>query len=734
MSNSSSTFDLNRTFQSSRERKDAMKLIVENPKSNGPIQIVEFSFRSNENQNIQEYIKSNQIRPFLNNSKTFSSSNEFDLKAKLLFFGNQTSDLIYRDALDAFEKSLLISGSEKLNQLKFHILEGIKLMGFKNTKTNDEKIKVSYLYAINDNCNNLDKNVSTFPILLIITEKVIETKIIFAIDCKPGLLVDSAALKSNNINKIFKLFERKLKKTSEQPLVISKFSEYYELSCSSLEIDEFYYLKLALRLINKTNKLMENWKFVYDISKNQFFMKLSTLPLFPYHLNKKLPQMLTSEGIICYTSVVYGLSEIYKLKCVKGLMHDNRFKRLVKEIKQKLKKPVVMFTLNEDESQIKKTKQVILNRTEKDREIFEKIKGFKSCIKLFILKEFKKINENFVIDAINCASSVSLDFEGKDFNIKFVNQILHFIKDCYSKNLAVKTEDIKKEFFISDQKLYFKYQKSFSDFFYFEDKITLDGKVTLKELELIKHDSLIFLCNLYNIYFKDKNIDLKDVIIIDYNDNSNEYYGMQVRKEIIKLSEIDQVDNIKKSHLEKEITKSRILMNYRNDAEAFINRHFGYIDYCVFLIEDNGKNCIELKSDYFKYKSANFSNSKTLSKSILCTDKFFSGLKLQNTIAFPENTYIKITKKGQIDQFKMNILTLYEIEQLEKVELGQKIKIEKGYKISKFLESLIKTIGFTISNKKKIKVVKHNQKNLSFSFKNQRLEVGIPLVHFIKYY
>ena len=386
-----------KVLQSLRERKDTGKLLIKNYKELGSIQIIGFSFKSSENKNIQGYMNTDQVRPFLTIRKTSQNSTEYNVEAKMIFFGNNFGHMIHRDALDTFEENLLISDSKKLNQLKVSILEGIKLMGFKNTKTNEETSKVSYLYAINDNCNNLEKHISTFPILWVITEKVIEAKIIFAVDSKPGVFIDFGDLKSNKIDNISKLFEIK-EKLSTPNSVALKLRQYLDLN---FQRNEFYYLKIAFRLINVANTFMNKWKSIYDITKNHFYFKTLVYPLFPINLNKMLPQLLTSEGIIYYTSVVFGLSEIYNSKMKNYPIEASVFKQLVKQIKERLGRPIVKFTLLEDETKIKKKKQVILNETEKDGEIYEIIQHLKYCVNIFNLQEAKTINGKISLEVIN---------------------------------------------------------------------------------------------------------------------------------------------------------------------------------------------------------------------------------------------------------------------------------------------------------------------------------------------
>ena len=183
------------------------------------------------------------------------------------------------------------------NQQASVIADGIKKMGFKNTKEMKDAKKVTYLYAINDNGNDCIKEWATFPVLVAITKNILDLRVVFAINSKPGIF------------------------SNEKIAQVQDF-------------------------IFKTNRLLTGFSFHYDKNRKHTYMKTTQWLLNPPEYNFKLPQKITSEAVHTYTSFGYGLYAIYSSSDALEAKKINQVnEKLLKKCLQRNSKPTTKFSL-----------------------------------------------------------------------------------------------------------------------------------------------------------------------------------------------------------------------------------------------------------------------------------------------------------------------------------------------------------------------------------------------------
>ena len=174
-------------------------------------------------------------------------------------------EAIARSWYNIFIDDLLIDSTRLLETYSHVISEGIKRMGFKNTKEQKDATKTTFLYAINDNGNDCEPDWATFPVLVNVKKTVLELRVIFALKSRPGVF---------NGNQ----------------------------------------LKYVIKHIKKANALLKNCSFHYEPKKKQTVFKITHYLLYPPSLCIDLPQKLTSEAVHYYTSFGYGFYVLSKSK------------------------------------------------------------------------------------------------------------------------------------------------------------------------------------------------------------------------------------------------------------------------------------------------------------------------------------------------------------------------------------------------------------------------------------
>ena len=254
------------------------------------------------------YISNDDLLSYfkLENELTSQHSNFFQFKASIknnhlnisgIIWSISNPTIILKEIYEMIKFELLIGKGEVYNQNINTIREGIKKMGFKNTKENGEAQKLTFLYAINDNGNDCSKEWSTFPVLVCITKEIFELKIIFAIYSKPG---------------------------------------YF----SNVKLNQVY------DFIQNVNKQLKGFSFHYDIKRKHTYLKTSQYLLNPPLRNLKMPQRVTSEAVHIYTSFGYGLFSIFSSKELpERKEYEEENKKLLKMCLKRRNKPIVKFSL-----------------------------------------------------------------------------------------------------------------------------------------------------------------------------------------------------------------------------------------------------------------------------------------------------------------------------------------------------------------------------------------------------
>lgn len=305
----------------------------------------------------QTYLPMSEILEYFNdqqNSLKFSLKDN-KLKFEGLMYNEKDPEAYVTSLRDRIRDKFLVRKEKYHEEQCFVVAEGIKRMGFKNTKENKEKDKATYLYAINDNGNDCAKEWATFPVLVVLKNGVIDLKIIFAINSKP-----------------------------------------FGFTPNQLKV-----VKAFIRIVNKK---ITDYSFHYDAKKKHTYFRITQHLLYPPSVNIELPQRLTSEAIHFYTSYGYGLFRIFNEedKNIEGFLpytsekdlefeNSDKFslREIIKECEKRCDKPITVFSLTFQGLSHIKTFLKVSESIEAEIEIIKRLRGKILFEKVFAIDSIK---------------------------------------------------------------------------------------------------------------------------------------------------------------------------------------------------------------------------------------------------------------------------------------------------------------------------------------------------------
>ena len=455
-----------------------------------------------------------------------------------LIYGRNSVNTQLTSIIKTIREFYLPAKPETLDALSNQILQGIKKIGFQSTKSQKDKVKHMYLYAINDHCNDCGREWETFPLVLTVKENLLDFRIIFAVDCKPGQfnpkketlheekkrdlnlkqdLTSPREISSNQSLEVSQASVRKnegsllldqsrgLPQNLKKPLGKKKsgFNLEDQVSKKSLKLDTYLGLetsefkpklsnflntstikpRMLFEFLNFSKRFIGNWRFVYDSAKMQVILRYTMKPLYPFHYNLPIPQQVTSEAIIYYTSFAYGLYAIYKHQ---GSYDEKLLKSIKKTCKQRSKKPIIVFSLltsNEHEIVIDHQEfKADYNETHKLLVIISK----NECTKeILSYSKIKISNEQISFPTIkNLKNFKVFDLESPRTNFKTKKQFFKMINYLASQGYHMNLQETC-NFTTIGGKLYYNYSKSLHYLFTYIDEKSL-GKLkhheTLNEI------------------------------------------------------------------------------------------------------------------------------------------------------------------------------------------------------------------------------------------------------------
>lgn len=404
----------------------------------------------------------------LSQSVPFPIRVDFDNEHYVIFqglvFGNIQLDLTLSNIVKTICSVCLPNTSEPLQVLGNQISEGIKSMGFTSLKSQITANKHLYLFAINDHCNNCSPEWSSIPFLFEVRKNTIIAKVVFSIKSKPAQFDRTPAdhfsifkpktEKNLKVSEKYSGLEDYLKDSHDEfKPISSKFSKEKKDSEDLTEYPNIY-IKMLNELINFSKGHIGNWKFIYDKNKSQVYMKCSMKPLYPLHLNKSIPKLLTSEAIIFFTGFGHGIYNIYSLSQKNQQFNTlDSYKSFMKDLKKtcikRAKKPILEFKIPDLRSN-NKPKQP----SENEIEILSIIRTSKFLSKIFSAKH---INEDFLshIKFIKTKDIKKLDLSSN----KTLDKLRKMISLFQEQGFEFKLEKISELFFLKSGKLYFNHEE-----------------------------------------------------------------------------------------------------------------------------------------------------------------------------------------------------------------------------------------------------------------------------------
>ncbi|OMJ92082.1 hypothetical protein SteCoe_5289 [Stentor coeruleus] len=463
-------------------------------------------------------------------------------------------------------------------------------MGFRNTKKNESDNKITYLFAINDNGNDCDKEWGTFPVLLSVSKNIIELSIIFAVNSKPGII------------------------TGEQ-------------------------LRKSLDFTKRVNKTLNNFSFIYDHKKGFFLFKTSTYALFPPCSNYNLPQILTSEAVNLYTSYAYGLyclyseissnsqieSQNYEISQIKN-PPQHSVKSLLSACKQRAKKPLILFSLLSDndfntDSQIFKLDSKLLHKEIniiKFLKTDELLNNVFQAGKIFLNNNGIITYPKFIFENNFCIKKLSILLRE---NPRYYEKLINIGEKLLMGKLSFDFKKFIDNFLVFKGKIYYSFESPLHDLF---DNLK-NVEINEKSIDLFKYFLQLLEGNLKNnmwnvedLYLTGiKNDEVQGGVIKDY-------YGIKIKKESIVLptknkheSKSELLDD-RIFKLQKNLTAVRYRMN-QSYFNEYVCSYLGLIDDTTIAMIDTDQLTIEesveiKKNNIEEDKRTILSESKEIAK------------------------------------------------------------------------------------------------------------------------
>lgn len=500
------------------------------------------------------------------------------------------------------------------------ILSGIRSMGFKNTKKNEESDKTTYLYAINDNGNDCESEWSTFPVLLTVCKGVIGLEIIFAVNSKPGVLTGP-------------------------------------------------YLAKAIEFIKKVNNLLCNSVFFYNPRSKFILYKTSIHTMFPPYLNYDFPQILTSEAVSLYTAFAHGIYCIYteminsnKNKDISS--QENQILYTVNELlsicKKRSHKPIMLFTLhvNDDAISISHSLSVTSKELEKEQSIISVLKADDLLKKVFQTEKIYS-NSQGVITYPKILIGSTFDSNKKQIITTRCFEAMKKVgKKLLKGRLDFKIENFFKMFLLVKENVYYNFLIPLHDFFQYFDKNSFHEKLIIfyKHLaEVLEEEIMNSLWNVEDLFL----IGLDDSV--KYGKYAENYFGLKIKKEIVILPHIlkcrDSGIVISKKDIKicKDLTAIRYRMNqvYFNE---YVCRYLGLINSITIAVEDADHFTIEeiveikkeLKNNNIEDKEVKSLIAKRAAEDYIDFENKLICRNLRQPLYIPSKTLISYSPKIKI--------------------------------------------------------------------------------------
>ena len=454
------------------------------------------------------------------------SENKEKIKITGSIFCENPFDFI-KDLYNTVKAEFFIKSDKYKDKLNEICLSGIKIMGFKNTKTNKTGKITTYLYAINDNANNCTIEWSTFPILLDISKHIIDLKIIFAINSKPWF-----------------------------------FSQEK--------------LKQVKAFIKMVNSVLTFGSFQYDSSKKFIAFRMTQYLLVTPFYNLKLIQKLTSQAVHIYTSYGYGLYQIYSLpESPNPEVIKTKNQELLSICIKRSLRPVAKFYLSPDKVNAYSYKTFYFTNNDTDLETEKKI--------IELLKKDQDLSAVFLVDSIKMKKNkvkypfFRIDQQEAIKELKFFDDLNNIIIKLMDFGLKIDKNLIDGGFIYKKNKIIFSYNIALS-------KILS----VLQENEKYQYSLAINEYLISNL--KEKiNKDLwysKDILFHNVDLDNLKYLGIKTKIEsIIPYEEIEKIkdERLKKLITEQTIGRYRINQQYKSKC---VVKYLGLKDMYSNVVEN----------------------------------------------------------------------------------------------------------------------------------------------------
>lgn len=351
--------------------------------------------------------------------QTFSFSWELkkeNLKLSGTIYSSTSPSAKLFSLIDKIKSNFLLTSFEFLNQLTSTVLMGISKMGFMNTKSSNTNGKSIYLFAINDNGNDCEASWATFPVLISVGKDIIDLRVIFAIDSKPGIFEDIR-------------------------------------------------LELAKKFISQVNQYLQSGFFYYDSKKKHVSYKISQRALFPVQENFKLPQKMTSEAVHDYTAYAYGLFAIYNMEKLidKGDIR-NIILKLVEKCRKRSCKPFYKFTLVREKGMIVKRFKDIQGEEicTVENKIISLLQKNQLLREVFMLDKIKNSCDNLMYPIISSKSATNLT-NLNDMSPEIYETLLQLLENLCEVGLQISEKALTSAFFVYQNRIFFNFAVLFQN-------------------------------------------------------------------------------------------------------------------------------------------------------------------------------------------------------------------------------------------------------------------------------
>lgn len=632
--------------------------------------------------------------------------------------------------------SYLLKTSEKIEALSYQALEGIKKMGFGNTKTQKDKAKHLFLYAINDYSNDCKPEWGTFPFILTVKEKLLDFKVIFAVECKPGIFSDKAAEEGGNLSKstavntslIAENDQRRINISSnsskmgmnnylndekdEFKPVVSKFQQLSEqISGLNQEKAPNEYLNMVFDMIKFSNKSLNNWKFVFDKVKKQVYMRLTMRPLYPYSNNKLIPQLLTSEAIIYYTSYAYALYEIYNCsKLNKSLKNPKEYRTFLKNLKKickkRSKKPIIQFTLIDNSSETMK-KVEFRGNYKKESKIKTKLESEKIFCDIFMTKRIEFKDQKISYPKILYTQGYKIfNFERKFLKYKSLKKFKSLIQILKNEKYYLDIEKISDSFLEKKGKLFCTYKYPLSG-------LVVKCKESHRLMQKTEEILSMILKFLQKVKFKGVKVFTPKSSIV-FENGQNYLYGSPIEivniKDVLKQSEVkssklnelaSKLEHKKNKEKSKKETEETILLNLtvkkytlnRYLFEGFTRRYISLLKPGKLIVQKFDCSGIEERRSLFERKS-----KEKFQKNFDRFFMLFKSYRNKSIYILPENVFVNEKSESF---FKLDLSSELEYRVMgESLDESRIFKNREGisFEISEFILQFLIELGKKIIN------------------------------------